>query len=829
MSFFCSFNGLLFLLWLQVNHNHAAPAAECIPLVPLLDANAGSINNLLDISCATVYVFDNITFSGGSPGLIAGKTTLLPGGPPAIISHHTFSLGPSGSSVAVDGTLTALSQQTPTKTPAPGSTKSAGSPSTTVTLSTYTVDGIPLTGNPTSLVSGSNTLTPGAAPVTISSHILSIPISASEGQISVDGTLTTLPTQRPASSRTQSVLLTSLYEILGVTSTDTLPPPNLSTQLVTSTWTSNTWLTTTVGGQETIVPVLVGCAHCGGTGGGVIVWNYPPLPGVTFQFPKLPNGDIVDPFHLPCIPVPFINSCASPPVDDPPVDGAAGGPDPNPESPDPRTLSLASSPDPRTLSLASSPGSRTSSLASSSTMSSTTSRQLCSALCSACANNDPPSSYPSPAKFKKRVVSLPQKISSRYQSASKLKKRVLSLPNDAPWNGNLDSFLYDQISIAEDAHNDVPLRIQGVKGISSSLAIPLRALPLSMVLQGMYGCTSVIVISKGLVWGSHLWESEGFLSGEDNFKASIINVLGSGDGTPEMPGLSQFTAVGGRLSRATNPQVFIVTPGFVSGSGAMFHPEQVGEITDKLKEILGQNVPLEPILYDPVDKPPEPDSDDGSHEDDEWTPDGRFLFQYDPNQMQCNGVQTAMWRLWIEGELLKQGSWDATNEQLVPRQKRRDLESAGAAVCSASSTSPASPPPSTFAIYLALKSLEKEVIQPNGLPIESYVELYDEAWEITGDSEPDYCDTPTRSTVISGAIPIINNPYPTTTITSLQPSGTSGPTCNWIPSPSDDAGYLSCNSNPTRVACLSPDAPETTCGNGNTWVLPAVRCIWQGD
>ena len=833
MSFFYSFSGLLFLLWLQVIHSHAAPAAECIPFVPQPITETGSITNgFVKISCVTVYVFDNITFSSGSSGLTAGKTTLLPGGPPATISHHTFSLGLSGSSIAVDGTLTALSQQTPTKTPSPGSTKTAGSPSTTVDLSTYTADGIPLNGNPTSLVSGSNTLKPGAAPPTTLSPIFSIPTSATGGQISVNGSLTALPTQRPANSRTQSFLLASLgstaaYEILGVTSTDTVPPPNLSTQLVTSTWTSNTWLTTTVGGKETIVPVLVGCAHCGGTGGGLVVWNYPPLPDVTFQFPKLTNGDIVDPFHLPCIPIPVISSCTSPPIDDPPMNGVPGGIDPDPQSPDPKTQSLVSSPESRTPSLASSPDPRTSSLASSSTMSSTTSRQLCSALCSACANNDPPSSYPSPSKLRKRVLPHPEKISPRYESASKLKKRVLPLPSDAPWNGNLDSFLYDQIAIAEDAHNDVPLRSRGIEGISSALTVPLRALPLNMVVQGMYGCTSVIVISRGLVWVSHLWEGEGFQSGEDNFKASIINVLGPGDGTPEMPGLSQFIAVGGRLSPATNPEVFIVTPAFVSGSGAMFYPEKVVEITDRLEEILGQNVPVERILYDPMDKSSESDS-----EDDEWTPAGRFLFQYDPNQMRCNGVQTAMWRLWNEGELQEQGSWDATNEQLVPRQKRQILESASAAACPASSTSSASPSLSTFAIYLALKRVEEEVSQPNGLPPEVNIEYLDEVWEMTGDSEPDYCDNPTRSTMIGGATPNVDRPYPTTTITSLQPSGTSGPTCNWIPSPSDsdllDAGYLSCNTNPTRVICLSADAPVTTCGNADTRVFPAVQCTWQG-
>ena len=546
-----SINRLLLLLWLQAHQNRAAPAAaKCIPYDQGAVINTGFTNDYRLIGCATVYVFENITFSSSSSGLIAGNATLFPGGPPAVISNHTFSLGPSADSVAIDGTPTPLSPQTTSGTPAPGSTITAVSASSTVTLSTYMVSGVSLTGNPTSLVSGSNTLTPGATPVTISNHTLSSPISATQGQISVDGILTTLPVQSIASSPTKSVPLTSrdattVYEFLGVTSTDTVPPANLSTQLVTSNWTSNTWLTTTAGGRETIVPVLVGCAHCGGAGGGVIVWNYPPTPGVSFQFPKLPNGDIVDPFHLPCIPIPLIQSCASPPVDDTPMDGAAGGGEPDPESPDPRTPSLT------IFSGTASRGSASST--ASSIASSTSSRKKCSFSCSACVDNDPPSSYPSPSTFKRRVPPPPEKISFSHEGPLKIKKRVLPEVNDAPWYGNLDSFLYAQIQIAEEAHNEVDLRGRGVGGESSALAIELRALSVNMVVQGMYGCTSVIVISQGLVWGSHFWEYESFMDGNDVFEATVIDILGPGDGTAAMPGLSQYTDAGGRLAPATNP------------------------------------------------------------------------------------------------------------------------------------------------------------------------------------------------------------------------------------------------------------------------------------
>ena len=344
------------------------------------------------------------------------------------------------------------------------------------------------------------------------------------------------------------------------------------------------------------MPVLVGCAHCGGIGEGVIVWNCPPFPDVTFQFRKLPNGDIVDPFHLHCIPIPFVKPCPSPPVDDPPVDGAAGGVDPDPESPDPTSL------DSRTPS-------------STSSAPSTSSRQICSFLCSACANNDPPSSYPAPSKLRKRNPSHPRKRFSTCEHASRFQKRVLPVPGDEPWEGDVATFLYDQIEIAEESGNEVALRGRGTGGISSALAIQLRASRLNMVIQGMYGCTAVIVVSERLIWGSHFWEDEAFKASDEIFKAGILDLLGPGVGTSQMPGLTQFTGAGGRFASATMPQVFIVTPGFVSGSGAMFYPNQVVKIEDTLKNILGQHVPVELILYDPVDPPAEPDSDEDNDED----------------------------------------------------------------------------------------------------------------------------------------------------------------------------------------------------------------------
>ena len=74
MTFFHSFKWLPLLLWLQVNRIRAAPVVECQPFVPI--TYTGLTSNLVEYSCTTVYVFDGVTFSGGSSGLTAGSSTL---------------------------------------------------------------------------------------------------------------------------------------------------------------------------------------------------------------------------------------------------------------------------------------------------------------------------------------------------------------------------------------------------------------------------------------------------------------------------------------------------------------------------------------------------------------------------------------------------------------------------------------------------------------------------------------------------------------------------------------------------------------------------------
>ena len=301
--------------------------------------SSASLESSVTLPPSRVYTIDGIALTGNpSSALTIAGSTITPGGPPAIVSSHTFSIpaAASGSEIKVDGTLTHLSIPTATGSASPGSTKSAiSAPMTTNPFSTYTIDGVAFTGNPTSLATANWTLTAGGSAMTISSHTFHIPISAKGGAINVDGTLTTLPspgatgtrslgsstrgsrspaessansaTSRGSSAESQAAI--SGYTFM-VTATDTAIPAGFSA-LVSSNadWHSNTWITTTdKSGHTTILPVLVGCKVCGGIGGGIILWGVPPIPKISFSFPKfnLPS------FSLPCIPIPLIKSCNSP-------------------------------------------------------------------------------------------------------------------------------------------------------------------------------------------------------------------------------------------------------------------------------------------------------------------------------------------------------------------------------------------------------------------------------------------------------------------------------------------------------------------------------------
>lgn len=122
------------------------------------------------------------------------------------------------------------------------------------TKATYTIDGVPLTGVPTSLSGGGQTVTAGGPPITISGITFSLPPLASNGAIYVDGTLTHLPAANAtavvlnssSSPTTQYHALTSSVpgttERIPTSSNPTRPSP------------TKTWNVASYTGPSTVIP-----------------------------------------------------------------------------------------------------------------------------------------------------------------------------------------------------------------------------------------------------------------------------------------------------------------------------------------------------------------------------------------------------------------------------------------------------------------------------------------------------------------------------------------------------------------------------------------------
>ena len=290
-----------------------------------------------------------------------------------------------------------------------------------------------------------------------------------------------------------------------------------------------------------------------------------------------------------------------------------------------------------TATMTSSRISTASSSASSSAVSSGVS--LCAPSCSACATIVPP-----PGAGSDKIKRI-----SHGLDPSSLEKRVLPSPDDDPYFGDVDAFILGQYVIKMRAY--VPLR-QDPQHPSSAIYYDLQDEAFGVAVGGLFGCTSVIIMSTKGVWMSHLWEQPSFnlpgrtaAENQGNFTNQVINVLGPGDGTPEFPGLNQYVGPNGPFGPGTNAFAAILTPRnrINPQAGVYMYDNMVRQIATTVSQIFGGGTPA---IYDYT-----PRSDEFSQQ---WSASGKAIFQYDPVQARCTGTQEGLLtqyaaeRLWIQ-------------------------------------------------------------------------------------------------------------------------------------------------------------------------------------
>lgn len=251
------------------------------------------------------------------------------------------------------------------------------------------------------------------------------------------------------------------------------------------------------------------------------------------------------------------------------------------------------------------------------------------------------------------------------QPVNSLSKRRLSTPAD--YGDNVADFLLSELFLAES------LDIYGTNGgPSTGFARVLGNEGYDAAVHGLYGCTSVVVVSQAGMWISHFWEIPSFRATEAtwrqprtapdiaNFNDDVIDQMQNGG--DDIPGLRQFTATGGPFAAVQRPVWAIITPRGSTPESWLYEPE-VNQIKDVLEDLFPG--PL-PVIIDYV-----PRSDSYSQQN---TASGKILLQYDPCQAlitdpdnPCDVYQQAMVRLWVEDRptYAAQKSWAAEAHQLI--------------------------------------------------------------------------------------------------------------------------------------------------------------------
>lgn len=259
---------------------------------------------------------------------------------------------------------------------------------------------------------------------------------------------------------------------------------------------------------------------------------------------------------------------------------------------------------------------------------------------------------------------------------------------------------------------------------TTSNTLVFRDKVVSLAVQGLYGCTSVVIVSKRGVYANHIWEP-GFTGSDQNFQRRAIDEMHRGDGSAlnahgldelrNNPGLADGRGIifGDNTDADDKPDLhaFIMAPRpRMELFDAQYNPvpdaerqdpnanaghrafqDRVDQIKADLGATFGPGLPVEVIEYSPkvlswgdllrrsngqmqsVEVAQK--LGDGSHE----SPRGKLLVQYRP-ATSCEGPA---WRVWIEDRALdgRTATWEALPGQQSAQggQQRRQACSAGTA------------------------------------------------------------------------------------------------------------------------------------------------------
>ncbi|TDZ38291.1 hypothetical protein CTRI78_v010882 [Colletotrichum trifolii] len=271
--------------------------------------------------------------------------------------------------------------------------------------------------------------------------------------------------------------------------------------------------------------------------------------------------------------------------------------------------------------------------------------------------------------------------------------------------GQPDTFLQEEIRkiMKNEARNGFKPRAVKIPpesfgddaAMTSSSLVTFKDKVEELAVEGLHGCTSIVLVSRRGAYANHIWESnfwsdvkfatralvEPHWGLDDDAKAELLEYMEFGlvelrnNGAVGPPGVM----FGDHLKSAMDlgMKAFIVTPRTrlshvdPGGSpildkimedpnvnlGTLMFPEKVRKLEDEIRSLFGDNVPIEVVDYHPKQlgvedwkkfnegKISDEEASDLLSDKDYKSPRGKVLLQYQPAR---EPTGRAAWRLWID-------------------------------------------------------------------------------------------------------------------------------------------------------------------------------------
>jgi hypothetical protein len=268
-----------------------------------------------------------------------------------------------------------------------------------------------------------------------------------------------------------------------------------------------------------------------------------------------------------------------------------------------------------------------------------------------------------------------------------------------------------------------------------------REQDLTTGVTSLFGCTSIIIISKGAVWVSHWWEGPFFLIANfDQFRDGVltplINGAGSENGDDGMPGLGGLTGPTQPFEPLYEPRAFIMSPRVRDGYDTFEYAGKIRMIELMLQSLF-PHIQITTYMYSR--------NKVGAKSD--RSPLGKILIQYSATEPGCK----RKYRIWVEAQELFEESWPAAEG--LPNISSRDVNTCGSSSTTASSDYSTSRSSSTITSSDYSTSRGSSTITSSGYSTSFYTST-------STSSSPVEVETMSSSQTISNTIPAGATPCP---------------------------------------------------------------------